>query len=77
MQSLANHSGLIATVTSSDGTIAPTVGNQSWFEYGARLGLRITQGWVADLFPYLAHGITAVRDSAWVKRSRSRLVSPH
>jgi hypothetical protein len=30
--------------------VVPTIGNQSWFEYGGRLGFRITQGWVADLF---------------------------
>jgi len=50
VQSFANHSGLVATVTSSDGTVAPTIGNQSWFEYGGRLGLRVAKGWVADLF---------------------------
>jgi hypothetical protein len=26
------------------------MGNQSWFEYGGRLGFRLAQGWVADLF---------------------------
>ncbi|HMH62948.1 MAG TPA: hypothetical protein VK561_16930, partial [Bradyrhizobium sp.] len=50
VQSFANHSGIVATVTGSDGTVAPTIGNQSWFEYGGRLGLRIAKGWVADLF---------------------------
>ena len=30
--------------------IVPTIGNQGWFEYGGRLGFRITKGWVADLF---------------------------
>jgi hypothetical protein len=49
VQSFANHSGIVATVT-GDGTVVPTIGNQSWFEYGGRLGFRITQGWVADLF---------------------------
>ncbi|HET7886031.1 MAG TPA: hypothetical protein VFL62_07385 [Bradyrhizobium sp.] len=49
VQSFANHSGLIATVT-GDGLVAPTIGNQSWFEYGGRVGFRITKGWVADLF---------------------------
>jgi len=49
VQSFANHSGLVATVT-DDGLVAPTIGNQSWFEYGGRLGFRITKGWVADLF---------------------------
>ena len=49
VQSFANHSGLVATVT-SDGLVAPTIGNQGWFEYGGRLGFRITKGWVADLF---------------------------
>ena len=46
---LRAHSGIVATVT-GDGTVVPTIGNQSWFEYGGRLGFRITKGWVADLF---------------------------
>jgi hypothetical protein len=50
VQSFANHSGIVAIVTGSDGTIAPTIGNQSWFEYGGRLGFRIAKGWVTDLF---------------------------
>jgi hypothetical protein len=49
VQSFASHSGIVATVT-GDGTVVPTIGNQGWFEYGGRLGFRITQGWVADLF---------------------------
>src|SRR3979411_2746438 len=49
VQSFAAHSGIVASVT-GDGTVTPTMGNQSWFEYGGRLGFRITQGWVADLF---------------------------
>ena len=49
MQSFATHSGIVATVT-GDGTVVPTIGNQGWFEYGGRLGFRITKGWVADLF---------------------------
>jgi hypothetical protein len=49
VQSFATHSGIVATV-SGDGTVVPTIGNQSWFEYGGRLGFRITKGWVADLF---------------------------
>jgi hypothetical protein len=49
VQSFANHSGIVATVT-GDGLVVPTIGNQSWFEYGGRLGFRITKGWVADLF---------------------------
>jgi hypothetical protein len=48
-QSFANHSGLVATVT-GDGLVVPTIGNQYWFEYGGRLGFRITKGWTADLF---------------------------
>ena len=43
------HSGIVATMT-GDGTVVPTMGNQGWFEYGGRLGFRITKGWVADLF---------------------------
>ena len=31
-------------------SIVPTIGNQGWFEYGGRLGFRISKGWVADLF---------------------------
>jgi hypothetical protein len=49
VQSFAGHSGIVATVT-GDGTIVPTFGNQSWFEYGGRLGFRLAKGWVADLF---------------------------
>jgi hypothetical protein len=49
VQSFANHSGIVATVT-GDGLVVPTIGNQSWFEYGGRLGFRIANGWVADLF---------------------------
>jgi hypothetical protein len=49
VQSFATHSGIVATVT-GDGIVVPTIGNQGWFEYGGRLGFRITKGWVADLF---------------------------
>ncbi len=49
VQSFAAHSGIVATVT-GDGTVVPTIGNQGWFEYGGRLGFRISKGWVADLF---------------------------
>jgi hypothetical protein len=49
VQSFATRSGIVATVT-GDGTVVPTIGNQSWFEYGGRLGFRITKGWAADLF---------------------------
>ena len=49
VQSFATKTGIVATVTGT-GTVVPTIGNQSWFEYGGRLGFRLTQGWVADLF---------------------------
>jgi hypothetical protein len=49
VQSFANHSGIVAAVA-SNGVVTPTMGNQSWFEYGGRLGFRITKGWVADVF---------------------------
>jgi hypothetical protein len=49
VRSFATHSGIVATVT-GDGIVVPTIGNQGWFEYGGRLGFRITKGWVADLF---------------------------
>jgi hypothetical protein len=49
VQSFATQSGIVATVA-SNGVITPTTGNQSWFEYGGRLGFRITKGWVADVF---------------------------
>jgi hypothetical protein len=49
VQSFGSHSGIVATVT-GNGTVVPTIGNQGWFEYGGRLGFRITKGWVADLF---------------------------
>jgi len=50
VQSFANHSGIVASVTGNGTVVTPTLGNQSWFEYGGRLGFRITEGWVADLF---------------------------
>ena len=49
VQSFATHSGIVATVT-GDGIVVPTIGNQSWFEYGGRLGFRLAKGWGADLF---------------------------
>jgi hypothetical protein len=49
VHSFASHSGIVATVTGA-GTVVPTIGDQDWFEYGGRLGFRITKGWVADLF---------------------------
>jgi hypothetical protein len=49
VHSFATHSGIVAAVT-GDGVVTPTMGDQGWFEYGGRLGFRITQGWVADLF---------------------------
>jgi hypothetical protein len=48
-QSFATHSGIVATVT-GNGLVVPTMGNQGWFEYGSRLGFRLSKGWVADLF---------------------------
>jgi len=50
VQSFAANSGIVATVTGNGTAVTPTMGNQSWFEYGGRLGFRITKGWVADLF---------------------------
>jgi hypothetical protein len=50
VHSFASHSGIIAAVTGNSGPVAPTMGDQGWFEYGGRLGYRITKGWVADLF---------------------------
>jgi hypothetical protein len=49
VQSFATRSGIVATVT-GEGTVVPTIGNQSWFEYGGRVGYRISKGWIADLF---------------------------
>ncbi len=49
VQSFSTHSGIVATITDV-GTVTPTVGNQGWFEMGARLGFRITTGMVADVF---------------------------
>jgi hypothetical protein len=49
VHSFATHAGIVAAVT-GDGVVTPTMGDQGWFEYGGRLGFRITQGWVADLF---------------------------
>jgi hypothetical protein len=42
-------SGIVAAVT-GQGMVTPTIGNQGWFEYGGRLGFRISKGWVADVF---------------------------
>ena len=44
-----SQSGVVAAVT-GQGVVTPTIGNQGWFEYGGRLGYRISKGWVADLF---------------------------
>jgi hypothetical protein len=49
VQSFATRSGIVATVT-GEGTVVPTIGNQNWFEYGGRVGYRISNGWIADLF---------------------------
>ncbi|MGY4291715.1 hypothetical protein ACVWXO_010981 [Bradyrhizobium sp. LM2.7] len=49
MQSFASRSGIVAGVT-GDGTVVPTTGNQGWFEYGGRLGFRVSKGWIVDLF---------------------------
>ncbi|HZR86699.1 MAG TPA: hypothetical protein VFB02_07830 [Bradyrhizobium sp.] len=49
VHSFASSSGIVATVT-GDGLVAPTMGNQGWFEYGGRLGFRLAKGWVADIF---------------------------
>ncbi|MBR1191859.1 hypothetical protein JQ609_13935 [Bradyrhizobium sp. AUGA SZCCT0169] len=49
VQSFGTQSGIVATVT-GNGTVVPTIGNQGWFEYGGRLGFRISKGWIADLF---------------------------
>src|SRR3981189_1915692 len=43
VHSFATHSGIVAAVT-GDGVVTPTMGDQGWFEYGGRLGFRITQG---------------------------------
>jgi hypothetical protein len=50
VHSFGGHSGIVATITGQDGNVVPTLGNQNWFEYGGRLGFRIANGWVADLF---------------------------
>lgn len=49
VQSFAGHSGIVATVT-GNGMVVPTMGNQGWFEYGGRLGFRVQEGWIVDLF---------------------------
>lgn len=46
---LGSQSGIVAAVT-GQGMVTPTIGNQGWFEYGGRLGYRISKGWVADVF---------------------------
>src|SRR5258708_32192513 len=47
VQSFAAHSGIVATVT-GDGLVVPTIGNQSWVEYGGRSGLPTGNGWGAE-----------------------------
>ena len=47
--SFGTQTGIVAAVT-GQGLVTPTIGNQGWFEYGGRLGYRISKGWVADLF---------------------------
>ena len=49
VQSFGTRTGIVATVT-GNGTIVPTIGNQGWFEYGGRLGIRVSKGWIIDLF---------------------------
>jgi hypothetical protein len=49
VHSFASNAGIIATVT-GEGLVAPTTGNQGWFEYGGRLGFRLAKGWIADIF---------------------------
>src|ERR1700704_6017075 len=49
VDAFGTQSGIVATVT-GQGNVVPTTGDQSWFEYGGRLGYRISKGWVADLF---------------------------
>ncbi len=49
VQSFGTQSGVVAAVT-GQGMVTPTIGNQGWFEYGGRLGFRISKGWVADVF---------------------------
>ncbi len=49
VHAFGTQSGVVAAVT-GQGMVTPTIGNQGWFEYGGRLGFRISKGWVADLF---------------------------
>ena len=49
VQAFGTQSGVVAAVT-GQGMVTPTIGNQGWFEYGGRLGFRISKGWVADVF---------------------------
>ena len=76
VQSFATHSGIVATVT-GDGTVVPTIGNQGWFEYGGRLGFRITKGWVADLFVNGTAGPAAGRQHhSRRRRAAGRAIRP-
>lgn len=52
VHSFASNSGIVATITNlnGNGTVTPTMGNQGWFELGGRLGFRLSQGWIIDLF---------------------------
>ena len=49
VQSFMTRTGIVATVT-GEGLVVPTIGNQSWFEYGGRLGYKITKDITADAF---------------------------
>jgi hypothetical protein len=49
VHSFGTQSGILAAVTDY-GRVTPTMGNQGWFEFGGRLGIRFSKGWVADVF---------------------------
>jgi hypothetical protein len=49
VQSFGTQSGVVATVT-GDGLVVPTLGNQYWFELGARVGYRVSKNMTIDLF---------------------------
>ena len=53
----------------------PTIGNQGWFEYGGRLGFRVSKGWVADLFVNGTLGPAAGRQHhPWRRRAADQLL---
>ncbi|MBI5261125.1 MAG: hypothetical protein HY852_04830 [Bradyrhizobium sp.] len=52
VHSFGSNSGILANITSMNGTnsVTATMGDQGWFELGGRLGFRVSESWIVDLF---------------------------